>query len=220
MISNFIEDNIKDDKANIAFHSMLFYNDIRAQKYQANSLSVMRKNLDWITDGGTLKNNDEVCTTAIFAYMELCMAELMHKGVEEIKRQSLIKNTEAVHNLERIKFKRLKMADKKGVMKWALWNYEDEVLAMSASVKKAVGNCIAFILERDDGPNFTVADIEQMFEQIKEDISNQKLPNVIGDEDDRVFDTEEEETIALDLISKAMYSENYIETVIDFCLEA
>ena len=54
----------------------------------------------------------------------------------------------------------------------------------------------------------------------KENISNQGLPNVVGDELEKIFDTEEEEENALDLISKAMYSKNYIKTVVDFCLDS
>lgn len=219
MISDFIEDNIREDKASAIFHSMLFYNDIRVQNYQKNSLSVMRNNIDWITDGGTMQKDEVICHAAILAYMELCMAELMHRGIEEIREQNLIKNAEAIKTLQKIKFKRLKSKDKEEVIKWSLWNYEDEVLAMSSSVKKAVGSCISFIMENEDG-DLTVSDMENMFDIIKENISNQGLPNVVGDELEKIFDTEEEEENALDLISKAMYSNNYIKTVVDFCLDS
>jgi len=220
MMSDFIEKNISGEKTGPMLHSMMFYNDIIVQKYQKNALSVLQDNLNWMTDNQTMGEDEEICVSSIFAFMELCMAELMYQGVKEIKLKKLMRSAEASSTLKKKKYSKLSNELKKKAVSWSLWNYEDEVLAMSASVKKIVGGCLGFLADRSFEGNVKKADIDAMFDEVKTLLEDQSLPNAIGNEEDEMFDTEEEKVITLDLISKAMFSEDYIETVIDFCFDS
>jgi len=222
MISDFIEDNISEDKAGPMFYALMFYNDVRIQEYEKNAISVLRDNLRWMTDTSSAEKDNEICSQSIFAFMELCMAELMYQGVKDIKKKELKRSADAVSTLKNKKYRRLNSRDKRQAVKWCLWNYEDEVLAMSASVKRIVGGCLSFLAEKsvDGGSTLFKKDIDDMFLDAKSKIYDQGLPSAIGDEDEERFDTEEEQSITLDLISKAMYSDDYVETVIDFCFDS
>ena len=218
MISDFIDKNVEDSKAGPMFFAMAYYNDLRKQIYDKNAIFILSDKLDWLGDNGTEQSMDEdLCASAVFAYIELCMAELMYEGMKEIKSMNELYAAAYVREVINDGFKQYKdytkfPADmKRDFIKYSLWNYEDEVLSLQNSVKYTLATVMKEVVDiNSEAEKITMNDMYGIYSRMKDKLSDMSLPNI--------EDMEEDEKDSLDLISSAMFSEDYIGNVVDFCL--
>lgn len=213
MISDYIDKSVPEKKSGPMFYAMSFYNDLRKQHYDKNAIFVLKENIDWLSDG--TNEDDELCLSSIMAYIELCMAELIHEGMKEIKEANHL--YKAVTVRDSIKDFKGEEIMKKSWHKWnlhnALWNYEDEVLALQASIKFTMANIMQRVadIELENG-KVELSDINQMYDEMLVLLEDQGLPTVNKDIDD-----DEEKETSLDLITASLVADNYIKNVVDFC---
>tara|TARA_A100001201_G_C4061817_1_gene192939 strand:- start:255 stop:920 length:666 start_codon:yes stop_codon:yes gene_type:complete len=219
MISDFIDNNIDVSKAGPTFFAMSYYNDLRSQQYNKNAIFILQDKLDWLGDSGTEQKMDEdLCASAVFAYVELCMAELMYIGMREIK--SMNELYEAAYVRENINesfqhykdYAKFPSNLKRDLIKASLWNYEDEVLSLQNSVKFTLANVMREVVEINSTMDkITLNDMLGIYQKMKDKLKDTSLPEVV--------DMEEDEKESLDLIASAMFSDDYIGNVVDFCLK-
>lgn len=218
MISDFIDSNVDEKKSGPMFYAMAYYNDLRKQVYDKNAIFILKDKLDWLGDNGTEQDMDEdLCASAVFAYVELCMAELMYEGMRDIKKMDDL--YQATYIREHIKegFKTYKTYNewpddiKKDTIRHALWNYEDEVLAMQNSVKFTLATVMRAVGEvNNETEKVSMNDMLGIYNDLYEKLKDTGLPTMSEEMDD-------DEIASLDLISSSMFSDDYILNVVDFC---
>lgn len=218
MISDFIDKNIDESKSNKMFYAMSYYNDLRKQVYDKNAIFVLRDNLDWLGDNGTEQDMDEdLCASAVFAYIELCMAELMYQGMKDIKAMEDLYQATYIREHINDGYKSGKTYDewpediKRDTIRHSLWNYEDEVLAMQNSVKFTLASVMKMVSEiNNETDKVSMNDMIQVYDVLSEKLKDTGLPSMSAEMD-------EDEIESLDLISSSMFADDYILNVVDFC---
>ena len=218
MISDFIDKNVDETKSGPMFYAMAFYNDLRKQIYDKNAIFILRDKLDWLGDNGTKQDMDEdLCASAVFAYVELCMAELMYEGMKDIKKMDDLYQATYIREHIQQGFKQYKTYGdwpedlRKDTIRHSLWNYEDEVLAMQNSVKFTLANVMRAVGEiNNETDKVSMNDMHMIYDELLEKLKDTSLPKLMED-------MEDDEKISLDLISSSMFSDDYIANVVDFC---
>lgn len=218
MISDFIDKNVDETKSGPMFYAMAFYNDLRKQLYDKNAIFILRDKLDWLGDNGTKQDMDEdLCASAVFAYVELCMAELMYEGMKDIKKMDDLYQATYIREHIQEGFKRYKTYGdwpedmRKDTIRHSLWNYEDEVLAMQNSVKFTLANVMRAVGEiNNETDKVSMNDMHMIYDELLEKLKDMSLPKLMED-------IEDDEKTSLDLISSSMFSDDYIMNVVDFC---
>lgn len=218
MISDFIDKNVDETKSGPMFYAMAFYNDLRKQLYDKNAIFILRDKLDWLGDNGTKQDMDEdLCASAVFAYVELCMAELMYEGMKDIKKMDDLYQATYIREHINEGFKTYKTYNewpddvKKDTIRHSLWNYEDEVLAMQNSVKFTLANVMRAVGEiNNETDKVSMNDMHMIYDELLEKLKDMSLPKLMED-------IEDDEKTSLDLISSSMFSDDYIMNVVDFC---
>jgi hypothetical protein len=218
MISDFIDKNVDETKSGPMFYAMAFYNDLRKQLYDKNAIFILRDKLDWLGDNGTKQDMDEdLCASAVFAYVELCMAELMYEGMKDIKKMDDLYQATYIREHIQQGFKQYKTYGdwpedlRKDTIRHSLWNYEDEVLAMQNSVKFTLANVMRAVGEiNNETDKVSMNDMHMIYDELLEKLKDTSLPKLMED-------MEDDEKISLDLISSSMFSDDYIANVVDFC---
>lgn len=218
MISDFIDKNVDEAKSGPMFYAMAFYNDLRKQLYDKNAIFILRDKLDWLGDNGTKQDMDEdLCASAVFAYVELCMAELMYEGMKDIKKMDDLYQATYIREHINEGFKTYKTYNewpddiKKDTIRHSLWNYEDEVLAMQNSVKFTLANVMRAVGEiNNETDKVSMNDMHMIYDELLEKLKDMSLPKLMED-------IEDDEKTSLDLISSSMFSDDYIANVVDFC---
>ena len=218
MISDFIDKNVDETKSGPMFYAMAFYNDLRKQIYDKNAIFILRDKLDWLGDNGTKQDMDEdLCASAVFAYVELCMAELMYEGMKDIKKMDDLYQATYIREHIQQGFKQYKTYGdwpedmRKDTIRHSLWNYEDEVLAMQNSVKFTLANVMRAVGEiNNETDKVSMNDMHMIYDELLEKLKDTSLPKLMED-------MEDDEKISLDLISSSMFSDYYIANVVDFC---
>ena len=191
---------------------------MRKQIYDKNAIFILRDKLDWLGDNGTKQDLDEdLCASAVFAYVELCMAELMYEGMKDIKKMDDLYQATYIREHIREGFKRYKTYGewpedmRKDTIKHSLWNYEDEVLAMQNSVKFTLANVMRAVGEiNNETDKVSLNDMLVIYDELLEKLKDMSLPKLMED-------MEDDEKTAIDLISSSMFSDDYIMNVVDFC---
>lgn len=218
MISDFIDKNVDETKSGPMFYAMAFYNDLRKQIYDKNAIFILRDKLDWLGDNGTKQDLDEdLCASAVFAYVELCMAELMYEGMKDIKKMDDLYQATYIREHIQEGFKKYKTYGdwpedmRKDTIRHSLWNYEDEVLAMQNSVKFTLANVMRAVGEtNNETDKVSMNDMLVIYDELLEKLQDMSLPKLMED-------MEDDEKNAIDLISSSMFSDDYIMNVVDFC---
>lgn len=218
MISDFIDKNVDETKSGPMFYAMAFYNDLRKQIYDKNAIFILRDKLDWLGDNGTKQDMDEdLCASAVFAYVELCMAELMYEGMKDIKKMDDLYQATYIREHIQEGFKRYKTYGdwpedmRKDTIRHSLWNYEDEVLAMQNSVKFTLANVMRAVGEiNNETDKVSMNDMHMIYDELLEKLKDMSLPKLMED-------MEDDEKTSIDLISSSMFSDDYIMNVVDFC---
>ena len=218
MISDFIDKNVDETKSGPMFYAMAFYNDLRKQIYDKNAIFILRDKLDWLGDNGTKQDMDEdLCASAVFAYVELCMAELMYEGMKDIKKMDDLYQATYIREHIQQGFKQYKTYGdwpedmRKDTIRHSLWNYEDEVLAMQNSVKFTLANVMRAVGEiNNETDKVSMNDMHMIYDELLEKLKDTSLPKLMED-------MEDDEKTSLDLISSSMFSDDYIANVVDFC---
>ena len=218
MISDFIDKNVDETKSGPMFYAMAFYNDLRKQLYDKNAIFILRDKLDWLGDNGTKQDMDEdLCASAVFAYVELCMAELMYEGMKDIKKMDDLYQATYIREHINEGFKTYKTYNewpddvKKDTIRHSLWNYEDEVLAMQNSVKFTLANVMRAVGEiNNETDKVSMNDMHMIYDELLEKLKDMSLPKLMED-------MEDDEKTSIDLISSSMFSDDYIMNVVDFC---
>jgi hypothetical protein len=218
MISDFIDNNVNEDKSVPMFYAMTFYNDLRQQIYDKNAIFILKDKLDWLGYNGTKQDMDEdLCVSAVFAYVELCMAELLYEGMRDIKKMDDLYQATYIRDHIQKGFKKYKTYGnwpedmKKDTIRHSLWNYEDEVLAMQNSVKNILASVMRAVgVINREKDKVSMNHMHMIYDELSEELKEMPLPKLMED-------VEDDEKTSLDLISSSMFSDNYIENVVDFC---
>jgi len=218
MISDFIINNVDEDKSVPMFYAMTFYNDLRQQIYDKNAIFILKDKLDWLGYNEIKQDMDEdLCTSAVFAYVELCMAELVYEGMKDIKKMDDLYQATYIREHIQKGFKKHKTYGdwpedmKKDTIRHSLWNYEDEVLAMQNSVKFTLASVMRAVGEiNKETDKVSMNDMHMIYDELLEKLKDMSLPKIMED-------VEDDEKTSLDLISSSMFSDDYIENVVDFC---
>tara|TARA_R100000742_G_C4263136_1_gene80983 strand:+ start:161 stop:829 length:669 start_codon:yes stop_codon:yes gene_type:complete len=220
MISDFIDSNVEENKSGPMFYAMAYYNDLRKQVYDKNAIFILKDKLDWLGDNGTEQDMDEdLCASAVFAYVELCMAELMYEGMRDIKKMEDLYQATYIREHINEGFKTYKTYNewpddiKKDTIRHSLWNYEDEVLAMQNSVKFTLATVMRAVGEiNHETDKVSMNDMLGIYNELYEKLKDTGLPTMSEEMDD-------DEIASLDLISSSMFSDDYIMNVVDFCFK-
>lgn len=214
MRSDFIEEILNSKKTGIVFDTMMFYNELQQKKHSKDCLQIMMDRMYFIDQD--LKEDDEVCPQSVMAYFEICMADMVHQGISDIKANYDYYSVPRLNDelkKEKKKYKsynEFSLELKNKYLTKSVWNQEDEILALIQSTKNVLGFCMHHLaMLNSDNHTPTVLDVYEMIDALKEMIEPNSLPNI---KDDSYSST------SLDLISQAMFADDYIKFVVDFAL--
>lgn len=216
MRSDFIQEILNSKKSSIVFDTMMFYNELQQKKHSRDILQIMMDRMYFIDN--ELKEDDEVCPESVMAYFEICMADMVYKGISDIKANYDYYSVPRLNkelNKEKKKYNsynNFSLELKNKYLTKCVWNQEDEILALIQSTKNALGFCMHHLaMMNQDGQTPTVLDIYEMIDALKKELEPNSLPNIKNDS---------YSSTSLDLISQAMFADDYIKFVVDFALDS
>jgi len=179
-----------------------------------------------------VENDDtEICSQDFMDYMDVAMFNAISECSVEETTKGKYKDDWTTKELQKLtfnlldnnfaKYRKLTLEEKKNYVRQTLWNYDDYKESFQFSLKKFTNELIQkfMIMDYDenefesDEPSEFKCSIKDIYELINEfQKANEGMPS-------KREDAENHSEESLDLISKAMFSEDFINYVVNYIFD-